>query len=78
MESAIWGLIGTVVGALASIGTTWLTTISSSKLQKEKAQEDRLERANAFQRETLLELQEALHDTLRLVSRAYIQDCESL
>ena len=31
----------------------------------------------AFQRETALELQEALNDTLRLVSRAFLEDAAS-
>lgn len=34
---------------------------------------DRAERANSFQRETLLALQEALHDAFRLYSRAYLE-----
>lgn len=76
-DSAIWGLIGTIVGASASIATTWLSVRSSSKLQEEKVRAERHECFNAFQRETLLELQEAIHDVMRLVNRAYIEDCES-
>lgn len=78
VDAAAWGLIGTIVGALASIATTRLSINSSNKLQQEKARAERQERANAFQRETLLELQEAVHDALRLAHRAYIEDCESL
>lgn len=78
MESAVWGLIGTIVGAIASIATTWLSISSSSKLQEERVRAERRERANAFQRETLLELQEAVHGTLRLVHQAYIEDRDSL
>jgi hypothetical protein len=77
VESAAWGLIGTIVGALASIGTTWLASRSTESLQQQRAREDRAERASAFQRQTLLELQEALHDALRLVTRAHIQDREA-
>lgn len=77
MESAVWGLIGTVVGALTSIGTTWMASHNSTKLQKQADLDGRVERIRAFQRETLLELQEALHDALRLMSRAYIEDCAS-
>jgi predicted RNA polymerase sigma factor len=77
VDAAIWGLIGTVIGALASIATTWLSAKSSTEQQETRARTERLERANAFQRETLLELQEAIHDALRLVHRAYIEDCES-
>lgn len=74
MDSAIWGLIGTVVGALASIGSTWLSNFSAHKLQKSIAKADHIERAHAFQRETLLSLQDAFHDMLRLIARAYIHD----
>lgn len=74
MDSAIWGLIGTVIGALSSIGTTWLASLSSHKLQNEKEKADRAERARAFQRELLLDLQEAIHDTFRVISKAYLED----
>lgn len=77
MEAAVWGLIGTVVGALTSIGTSWLSISSTSKIQEEKVKAERVERANAFQRETLLELQDSVHDHLRLTHRAYIEDCRS-
>lgn len=77
MDAAIWGLIGTIVGALASIGTTWLASRGAHTLQQEKSREDRAERASAFQRQTLLDLQEAIHDALRLVNRAHIEDSEA-
>lgn len=78
MEAAAWGLFGTVVGALASIGTTWISTETSYKIQRENQADDRAERAKAFQRETLLALQEAIHDALRLSARAHIEDSERL
>ena len=74
MEAAAWGLIGTIVGASASIATTWLSNRNVYKLQNQKALDERKERANAFQRQTLIDLQEAIHDALRLVNRAYIED----
>jgi hypothetical protein len=74
LESAAWGLIGTIAGALASIGTTWLANRSAESLHQQRATEDRIERASAFQRQTLLDLQEALHDALRLVTRGHIED----
>jgi hypothetical protein len=74
MDSAAWGLIGTLVGALASIGTTWLSSWNSHRLQEKKTKEERLERANAFQRETLIDLQDAIHNSLRLMTRAHIED----
>jgi len=74
MESAIWGLVGTIVGALASIGTTWIAAQSASKLQKHSSSHERAERERAFQRETLLELQDALHDGLRMMARAHLEN----
>src|SRR5258706_789194 len=77
MDSAAWGLIGTLVGALASIGTTFLTTRNAHRLQVVTKENERVERANAFQRQTLLDLQEALHDALRLTTQGHIQDREA-
>lgn len=74
MDAAIWGLLGTIVGAVASIATSWLAGHSSYRLQRERACEERVERASSFQRQTLLELQEAIHDALRLLNRAHIED----
>jgi hypothetical protein len=78
MESAAWGLIGTIVGALASTFATWLTVRNSSNLQNERARIERQERSNSFQRDTILGLQEALHDVMRLVHRAHFEDRLSL
>jgi hypothetical protein len=74
VDAALWGLIGTIVGALASIGTTWISGRHAVSLQRQAASLDRLERARAFQRETLIELQDALHDALRMVTRAHLED----
>ncbi|MFH2134628.1 MAG: hypothetical protein ABII81_05545 [Pseudomonadota bacterium] len=74
MESAIWGFIGTIIGALASIGTAWISARNTSLLQGEKALAERKERSNAFQRQTLLELQDSMHDALRLVYKAFHED----
>ena len=77
MEAAAWGLFGTLVGAASSIGTAWLSHHNTYKIQNAKQADERAERANEFQRETLLELQEAIHDTLRLCSRAHFEDVEN-
>lgn len=77
MDSAVWGLIGTLVGALASIGTTFLTTRNAHRLQANAKENEHIERANAFQRQTLIDLQEALHDALRLTTQGHMQDCEA-
>ena len=71
---AVWGLIGTLIGALASIGTTWITARNASTQQIAIAERARDEQNRTFQRETLLELQTAVSDILRLVSRAHFQD----
>ncbi|MEO8060758.1 MAG: hypothetical protein ABI671_20810 [Burkholderiales bacterium] len=73
MEAAVWGLIGTLVGAFTSIATTWLSTRNSYNLQSSKLSEERAERGKTFQRETLLALQDAVHDALRLNARAHLE-----
>lgn len=77
MDAALWGLLGTIVGAVASIATTWLSGRSSHTLQQDRGREERAQQASSFQRQTLLELQEAIHDALRLVSQAHIEDREA-
>lgn len=74
MDAAIWGLIGTLVGAMASIGTTWIASRSNLHIQLITNKQERSERASAFQRQTLVDLQDAIHDTLRLTTQGYIQD----
>jgi hypothetical protein len=77
VEAAIWGLIGTVVGALASIGATWLSGHHSMALQQQAKSLDRIECGRAFQRKNLVDLQDALHDAMRMVSRAHFEDLVS-
>ena len=74
MEAAAWGFIGTLVGALASVGTTLLTTRHSNATRKESIQLERQEKFRVFQRDTLLELQDALHDVMRLTGKAHHLD----
>lgn len=71
---ALWGLIGTLIGALASIGTTWITTRNAATQQIASAEYARAEQNRAFQRQTLLELQTAVSDLMRLVSCAHLED----
>jgi hypothetical protein len=54
--------------------TTWLTNLHAAKLDTRKAQEERLETARAFQRQTLLELQEAVNEMTRIAVEAYAHD----
>ena len=74
MESAIWGLVGTFIGAAASIITTYLTNRNAAKLQSDARGVERIERSRAFQRETLLELQNAFHDAIRATAMAQLAD----
>ncbi|WP_229007339.1 hypothetical protein [Methylophilus sp. Leaf408] len=74
MNAAIWGLIGTVVGAIASIATTWIASRNNLHIQLITNKQELTERASAFQRQTLVDLQDAIHDTLRLTTQGYIQD----
>jgi hypothetical protein len=77
MDAAAWGLVGTLVGALSSIGTTWLTSRNAHSLHVATKDAEQIERSNNFQRQTLLDLQEALHDALRLTTQAHIRDREA-
>jgi len=78
MDAAIWGLIGslagTVVGASASIFTTFISGKNTAFLQKAANSLERTERARSFQRENLIALQDALLDAMRLMNRAHHAD----
>jgi len=74
LEPAIWGLIGTLVGAFASIATTYIQSRHSEALRNVVTKEERDERRRAFQRETLIELQDVLHDLCRMVIRGHLED----
>lgn len=74
MEPALWGLLGTIAGAAASIATTVIASRNAASLQSAAVTLEREERARAFQRDTLIELQDAVHDELRAVSLVYMTD----
>lgn len=78
MEPLTWAFIGTIigtaVGAAASIFTTMITASNSRKLQESAASIERSEKAREFQRNNLLELQEALSVGMRLTWRAHLFD----
>lgn len=78
MESAIWGLIGTVVGAAASLLATYLTNTHSAKLSTEARAEKRLEKFQEFQRESLLELQMAIREVERTTFLIHLEDSKGL
>ncbi len=81
MEPVTWGfvgtIVGTIVGASASIIATFIAASNSRKLQQEASSLERKERARDFQRNNLLELQEALLNSIRLTGRAHLEDVES-
>lgn len=77
MEPALWGLIGTLVGAITSIATTYFQSRHTQTLQKASTQEERAERHRSFQRETLVDLQDTLHKLHRVAARGYFADLKS-
>lgn len=81
MDTATWGLIGTlvgtVVGASASILTTLISGTNSARLQEQADTLERLERARGFQRNNLLELQDSLLQEMRLTGRAHLEGVKS-
>lgn len=78
MDAALWGFIGTVlgaaVGASASVATTVIASKNAAGLQAQADSLERSERSRAFQRDNLLATQEALQSVGRLVSRAFHHD----
>lgn len=81
MEPVTWGFIGTlagaIVGASASIATTYITTRNSRLLQEGAASLERSERAREFQRNNLIELQDTLCSGMRLIGQCHLEDVES-
>lgn len=73
-EAAMWGFIGTAIGAAASIATSWIASKTASSVESEKLRQERLEAAREFQRATALELQEVIHDCARFAARAHHED----
>ncbi|WP_021025423.1 hypothetical protein [Comamonas sp. B-9] len=73
MDAAAWGFIGTLVGALTSIGTTWIASTVSRNMQSDKQKEERREKAKDFQRTTLLDLQESIHDVERMFRKVHYE-----
>jgi hypothetical protein len=78
VDAAVWGFIGTilgaVVGASASVATTVIASKNAAAMQSQADSLDRSERSRAFQRDNLLATQEALQSVGRLVSRAFHHD----
>ncbi len=80
MEPATWGFIGTIlgtiVGASASIFATYLNGKNSINIQKSTEKFKREELFREFQRDNLLDLQGKLSHSMRLVTKAHLEDLE--
>jgi hypothetical protein len=76
MDAAVWGFVGVVVGGLitglVTIRAESIRADKEASLDSAKRQDDRRLSLDHFQRETLLELQEALHDAARATSRIFM------
>ncbi|HDX8434547.1 TPA: hypothetical protein RQN11_000032 [Aeromonas dhakensis] len=81
MDELSWGFIGVisgaVIGASTSIITTILTGNNTFRLQQDANNQERMEKARAFQRETLLAVQETLNDTLRSMMQIHLADLKA-
>ncbi|HAS3568563.1 TPA: hypothetical protein ACGF6J_003380 [Vibrio cholerae] len=74
MEAAIWGIIGTIIGALASITTTVIASWNMNNLSNKAKEYEREEIAKEFQRQTILELQVELLEYFRSCAQIYKND----
>jgi hypothetical protein len=74
MEAALWGFLGALVGAGASIATSWLSSRHEIARQHQADSLERSERTRAFQRDNLLALQQSLQDAMRFSARAQFED----
>lgn len=77
MISLISGFIGTLIGASVSIFTTYLNNKNSVNIQMGNESFKRAELFREFQRDNLLQLQERLSFSMRLVGRAHFEDLKS-
>ncbi|PIB34585.1 hypothetical protein BFP72_03750 [Reichenbachiella sp. 5M10] len=73
MNEAIWGFIGALIGAGASILTTLINSRNSVKLQLKLEKVRRENLAKDFQRDNLLVIQEKLYHHFRLTLRAVLE-----
>nr|WP_321228568.1 hypothetical protein [uncultured Psychroserpens sp.] len=77
MEPATWGfigtIVGTIVGASASLFATYLNGKNSLNIQKGTEKFKREEIAREFQRDNLLKLQDEFASGMRLIGKAHIE-----
>lgn len=78
MDELSWGFIGVISGAIIGASTSIITTIltgnNTVRLQQNANNQERMEKARAFQRETLLAIQESINDTLRCMMQIHLAD----
>jgi len=78
VDAASWGFVGTLlgafVGATSSIAATAISSRNAFRLQQSTKEYERAELARAFQRETLLSVQEAVQDLMRSVAKVHLAD----
>jgi hypothetical protein len=74
VDTALWGFLGTIIGAGASIATSWISNRHELMRQKQSDSLGRVERARGFQRDNLLELQQILQDAMRFSARIMHED----
>lgn len=74
MDAALWGFIGTVLGACVAIVATVLSNRNARLLQQQSEAFEQAERGRTFQRENLLSVQETLQDAMRSVAKAFHDD----
>ena len=78
MDAAAYGFVGTLVGAIvgasASVITTFIGAWNTVRLQQKANDLQRVERTRAFQRDTLIQLQDSLQDAMRNMGRMHYED----
>ena len=74
MDTALWGFLGTIIGAGASIATSRISNRHDIMRQMQVDSLERIERARAFQRDNLLELQQTIQDATRFSARIMHED----
>lgn len=74
MDAALWGFLGTLVGAAASFLATYFSAKYAAKSQGEAAAKERAVREQLLQRETLIELQNELNNLLRANALIFMDD----
>lgn len=74
MDAALWGFLGTIVGAGVSIVTSLISNRHETMRQKQADSLERIERARIFQRDNLLELQQTIQDAMRFSARILHED----